>query len=145
MAEGVFMTSDTRKLHTQLLQKYYKAFNSGNMPEFYSCMSPDIIHDINESKSEKGIPAFQTFMNRMNTCYKEELHDIHIMSDEEGGHLAARFIVHGTYLKTDAGLPEAKGQKYILPAGAFFEVQANKITRVTMYYNLADWIKQVEA
>jgi hypothetical protein len=30
-----------------------------------------------------------------------------------------------------------------LPAGAFLEVSAGLITRVTTYYNLADWLYQV--
>ncbi len=136
--------SDKRKEHMQLLEKYYKAFNAGDMPTFYSCLSPEVVHDINEGKSEIGIPAFQKFMDRMNTNYKEELKDIHIMSDDAGEYLSARFVVHGTYLKTDTGLPEARHQKYVLPAGAFFEVKSNKVQRITMYYNLADWIKQVE-
>ena len=56
---------------------------------------------------------------------------------------AAEFIVSGTYKQTDAGLPEARGQTYRLPAGAFFEVAGGKIRRVTTYYNLKDWIAQV--
>ena len=41
------------------------------------------------------------------------------------------------------GLPPAHGQKYRLPAGAFFEVRNGKVARVTNYYNLQDWIAQV--
>ena len=39
--------------------------------------------------------------------------------------------------------PEAKGQTYRLPAGSFFELKDGKISRVTTYYNLADWVRQV--
>ena len=56
---------------------------------------------------------------------------------------AAEFIVNGTYLETDEGLPEATGQTYRLPGGSFFTLKDGKIARVTTYYNLADWIKQV--
>ena len=52
-------------------------------------------------------------------------------------------MVNGTYLATDAGLPEARGQSYRLPAGSFFDLHGGKITRVTTYYNLADWVRQV--
>ena len=51
--------------------------------------------------------------------------------------------MHGKYLATDEGLPEANGQTYVLPAGAFLAIDGGKITRLTMYYNLADWTKQV--
>jgi hypothetical protein len=30
-----------------------------------------------------------------------------------------------------------------LPAGAFFEITDGLISRVSVYYNLADWIAQV--
>ena len=56
---------------------------------------------------------------------------------------AAEFVVNGEYLKTDPGLPEAKGQRYVLPAGAFFAVRDGRIARVTTYYNLSDWTRQV--
>lgn len=51
--------------------------------------------------------------------------------------------MHGTYLNSGKVLPAAKGQTYVLPAGAFFEVRNNKVARVTNYYNLQDWVKQV--
>ena len=54
-------------------------------------------------------------------------------------------MVHGEYLRSDEGLPEAKGQKYVLPGGAFFEIRHGKIARVSNYYNLQDWIAQVSA
>ncbi|MEZ4368281.1 MAG: hypothetical protein R2939_18680 [Kofleriaceae bacterium] len=44
---------------------------------------------------------------------------------------------------TDAGQPTARGQAYRLPGGAFFEVRDDKIARVTNYYNLSEWLRQV--
>ena len=55
----------------------------------------------------------------------------------------AEFVVHGQYLATDEGLPEATGQRYVLPAGAFFAFENDLISRVTVYYNLGDWESQV--
>ncbi|MNE59549.1 hypothetical protein D3C80_1546490 [compost metagenome] len=79
----------------------------------------------------------------MNRCYKETLTDMVIMVSEDGNRAAAEFVVNGEYLVTDEGLPEANGQKYVLPAGAFFELKDGKVSRVTNYYNLNDWIAQV--
>ena len=79
----------------------------------------------------------------MSRCYKEELTDMVIFSSDDGTRAAAEFIVNGTYLVTDEGLPEAKGQTYRLPGGSFFELKDDRISRVTTYYNLADWIAQV--
>ena len=67
-----------------------------------------------------------------------------VVFEAEGGtRAAAEYIVNGTYLATDSGLPEANGQSYRLPAGSFFSLEGDKITRVVTYYNLADWVAQV--
>ena len=42
---------------------------------------------------------------------------------------------------TDGG----EWQRYVLPAGAFFELVDYRIARVTNYYNLNDWLQQVGA
>jgi steroid delta-isomerase-like uncharacterized protein len=67
------------------------------------------------------------------------------MASEDGKRASAEFVVNGEYLVTDEGLPEANRQKYVLPAGAFFELKDGKVSRVTNYYNLNDWIAQVGA
>jgi steroid delta-isomerase-like uncharacterized protein len=65
------------------------------------------------------------------------------MQNSEGNRAAAEFVVHGEYLADDQGLPPANGQTYVLPAGAFFEIAGGKLTRISNYYNLNDWIAQV--
>ncbi len=79
----------------------------------------------------------------MDVCYDENLTDIAIMTSPDGTRAAAEFIVNGVYKKTDGDLPEARGQTYKLPAGAFFEVRNGLIDRVTTYYNLKEWMRQV--
>jgi steroid delta-isomerase-like uncharacterized protein len=71
------------------------------------------------------------------------LRDIVIMVGADGARAAAEFQVHGEYLAQDAGLPPARGQRYALPGGAFFALKDGRITRVTVYYNLPDWLRQV--
>lgn len=127
----------------KLVEQYYAAFNAGDMDTFLSLLTDDVIHDINQGRRDVGKDAFRNFMGGMNTSYKEELVDMVIMATEDGKRAAAEFVVLGEYLKTDEGLPEAKGQKYRLPAGAFFEIRDNKVARITNYYNLQDWIDQV--
>jgi steroid delta-isomerase-like uncharacterized protein len=65
------------------------------------------------------------------------------MATADGSRAAAEFEVLGTYIETDEGLPPASGQTYHLPAGTFFEVENGLITRVTTYYNLAAWLRQI--
>ena len=126
-----------------LIQRYYAAFNSGDMDSFLNLLTDDVIHDINQGERQVGKDAFTQFMACMNNNYKEELVDMVIMATSDGKRAAAEFVVLGEYLKTDPGLPEAEGQKYKLPAGAFFEIRDNKVARITNYYNLQDWIRQV--
>lgn len=127
-----------------LIQQYYTAFNNGDIDTFLSLLTDDVIHDINQGKREIGKAAFKQFMACMNHNYKEHLTDMVIMATENGSRAAAEFIVNGEYLNSDEGLPAANGQKYRLPAGAFFEIKDNKVARITNYYNLQDWIAQVE-
>ncbi len=126
-----------------LIENYYAAFNGGDMDTFLNLLTEDVIHDINQGRREVGKAAFTQFMSGMNTSYKEQLVDMVIMASADGQRAAAEFVVLGEYLKTDEGLPEANGQKYNLPAGAFFEIRDNKVARITNYYNLEDWIAQV--
>lgn len=125
------------------IRAYYDAFNAGNMDRFLSLLTDDVAHDINQGARQTGKEAFATFMDHMNRCYKEELTDMVVMVNEDGTRGAAEFIVNGTYLSTDEGLPEANGQTYRLPAGAFFEIRGGKVARISNYYSLPDWIAQV--
>lgn len=126
-----------------LIHNYYTAFNAGNMDAFLALLTDDVVHDINQGQRETGKEAFRAFMDRMNRNYREQLVDMVIMTSEDGSRAAAEFVVLGEYLVTDEGLPEAKGQKYRLPAGAFFDIRDGKVARITNYYNLEDWIAQV--
>ena len=126
-----------------LVENYYAAFKGGDMDAFLDLLTDDVIHDINQGKREVGKAAFTQFMACMNFNYKEQLVDMVVMASADGRRAAAEFIVLGEYLKTDEGLPAANGQKYKLPAGAFFEIRDNKVARITNYYNLEDWIAQV--
>ena len=127
----------------ELLQQYYKAFNLTDMDTFLDLLTEDVVHDVNQGGREIGRDAFAAFMQRMNTSYSEEIADLVILTEPSGTRAAAEFTVLGKYLKTDEGLPEARGQTYRLPAGAFFEIRDGKVARVSNFYNLEDWLRQV--
>lgn len=127
-----------------LIQSYYDAFNRGDWEAMLGHVSEDVAHDLNQGARETGIEAFRAFLARMNHSYSEHLGNIRIVASADGSHAAAEYVVHGTYKADDAGLPPARGQTYALPGGAFFDVRDGRITRITNYYNLADWIAQVE-
>lgn len=133
--------TETRKL----IEAYYTAFNALDPEGMTALVSDDIEHRVNEGETRRGRAKFAEFGAHMGVSYREELKDIVIFVNEDGSRAAAEFTVHGEYLQTDPGLPEAKGQKYVLPAGSFFDVKGGRITRVTTFYNLNDWISQVSA
>ena len=126
-----------------LIRDYYAAFNRGDTEGMLKYMTEDVIHDINQGERRQGKDKFRAFNARMSHNYKEELKDIVVMVSKDASRAAAEFNVHGVYENTDEGLPPATGQKYVLPAGTFFAIRDGKISRVTTYYNLTDWITQV--
>ena len=128
-----------------LVRQYYEAFNRGDRDAMLALLAEDVAHDINQGGRETGKDAFRRFLAHMDRCYRERLADIVVMTSPDGSRAAAEFVVHGTYLATDEGLPPASGQTYVLPAGTFFELRDGKIARVTTCYNLADWSRQVGA
>ncbi|HVK98275.1 MAG TPA: ketosteroid isomerase-related protein [Dongiaceae bacterium] len=127
----------------KLIEQYYAAFNRGDMQQFLNLLTDDVIHDINQGQREVGRDVFAAFMERMNSNYREQLVEMAVMVNADGSRASAEFVVLGEYLKTDEGLPPARGQTYRLPAGAFFDIRDGKVARVTNYYNLNDWIAQV--
>jgi steroid delta-isomerase-like uncharacterized protein len=137
--------SEARVATAALIRRYYDAFNRGEGEAMLALLSPDVIHDVNQGERRVGLDKFRAFNARMDHHYQEKLEDIVVLVNIDGTRAAAEFNVHGVYKATDEGLPPAKGQKYVLPAGTFFAVKAGLITRVTTYYNLTDWVLQVSA
>jgi steroid delta-isomerase-like uncharacterized protein len=128
-----------------LIRHYYDAFNAGDAESFLGLLTDDVVHDINQGQRETGRAVFGAFVNRMTRCYRERIVDLVVMTEASGARAAAEFTVHGEYLEADEGLPPAHGQRYVLPAGAFFVLRGGKIARVTNFYNLQDWLLQVSA
>ena len=102
-------------------------------------------HEPNQGEPRIGKPAFAAFLARMARCYAERLEDVVVMTEPTGTRAAATFTVRGTYRATDEGLPEARGQSYVLAAGTFFRIRGGLIGGVATSYNLPDWIRQVSA
>jgi len=126
-----------------LIRRYYDAFNAGDMEGMLACLADDVVHDVNQGMRRTGKDKFREFSRHMARCYAEQLGEIVIMTSADGKRAAAEFNVRGKYLETDEGLPPADGQTYVLPAGTFFALADGRITRVTTYYNLTDWLVQV--
>ena len=128
---------------SKTVEAYFAAFNAGDTEGMLACLADDVAHHVNEGQVRRGKALFAEFCEHMNHCYQEGLTDMVVFEAEGGTRATAEYIVNGTYLATDSGLPEANGQSYRLPAGSFFSLEGDKISRVLTYYNLADWVAQV--
>lgn len=135
----------TRQQSIDLLTRYYAAFNAQDWDGMLACLAEDVAHHVNEGQVRRGKALFAEFLGHMDRCYSERLEDIVVMASEDGARASAEFTVHGTYKETDPGLPDAQGQTYVLPAGTFATIGDGQIVRITTYYNLADWTRQVSA
>lgn len=128
-----------------LIQRYYDTFNAGDRAAFLALLAEEVVHDINQGGVETGKAAFRAFLQRMDHCYREQVRDLVVFANEDGSRGAAEFFIEGEYLATDEGLPPAAGQRYRLRVGAFFELRDGLVKRVTNYYNLEEWLRQVGA
>lgn len=128
---------------SDVVARYFACFNAGDVAGMSACLGADVAHHVNEGQVRTGRALFEAFGAHMSRCYREELTDMVILVSEDGTRAAAEYVVNGTYLETDDGLPEARGQTYRLPAGSFFSLAEGRISRVVTYYNLADWVRQV--
>ena len=135
--------SQARAATAALIRDYYAAFNKGDTDGMLAFLTEDVIHDVNQGERRQGRDKFRAFNARMTHNYAEQLKDVVVLVSKDATRAAAEFNVHGVYKNSEEGLPPAKGQKYVLPAGTFFAVRDGKITRVTTYYNLTDWMMQV--
>ncbi|MBS1707055.1 MAG: CHAD domain-containing protein [Armatimonadetes bacterium] len=132
---------DTMSEIETLIRAYFKAFNDHDLEAQLATLHDHVAHDINQGTREIGIDRFRAFKMHMDQCYREQITDLVIMINGDRG--AAEFTCSGTYLATDEGLPEAKGQTYSIPAAVFFEARDGKLSRVTSYYNLQEWLDAV--
>ncbi len=127
----------------ELVKAYYSHFNNRDWKGMQSLLSENIRHEPNQGTPRIGLDLFREFQLHMEKCYEEVLSDMVFFGEPEGKRVAVEFVVNGVYISTDEGLPEANGQKYVLPAAAFLEVENEKITRITTYYNLPLWESMV--
>ena len=127
----------------ETVTRYFDAFNAGDTGAMLDLVTEDLAHHVNQSGLRRGRDAFAAFNAHMGRCYRERLEDLVILVSVDGTRAAAEFTVHGEYLQTDADLPVARGQRYVLPAGSFLSLRDGRICRIATHYNLTDWITQV--
>lgn len=124
-----------------MIEEYYARFNAGDWEGMLALLAEQVVHEVSQGPVQHGKEAFRSFLSHMNECYHEQVSDLCAFRNGDRG--AAEFWLDGHYLRTDKGLPEAHGQPYRLRVGSFFEFDQDRITRVSVHYNLPDWLAQV--
>ncbi|ARS47833.1 MULTISPECIES: nuclear transport factor 2 family protein [Pseudomonadaceae] len=127
-----------------LLQRYFQALNDRDARACLALVSADVTLEPNQGFVEHGREAFAAYLERHMRCYRESLEQLVILTEPDGRHAACEYRVQGEYLATDEGLPEACGQRYEARVGAFFEMQDGLISRISLHFNLPDWLAQVD-
>lgn len=128
----------------QVLQQYYACFNQKDSVGLLALLAEDVIHDLNQGERQVGKAAFARFMGQMQ-AYDEQIDDLSLLVSEDGTRASAEFMVTGRYVSTDASgrFPAASGQVYHIACGSFFELKKDKIQRVSVHYNVNEWLKQI--
>lgn len=127
----------------KVIEQYYACFNSANYDGMLSLLTDDVLHEPSQGLPRQGIELFTEFLTHMERCYKEQISELVVFANAEGNRAAAEFMLNGTYLNTDTDFPAARGQAYQLRVGAFFELENDKISRVSNHYNLQSWLEQI--
>lgn len=127
----------------QVIEAYYDAFNRRDDAAMLALLCDDVLHEPSQGAPRRGKALFGEFLAHMHRCYRERVIAPAILASPDGKRASAEFALEGTYLATDEGLPEARGQAYRLRVGAFFELADGRISRVSNHYNLPDWLAQV--
>ena len=126
-----------------LIETYYQRFNSADWEGMLALLDESVVHEVSQGPVRHGKTVFRDFLKHMEECYRERVSELCIFSQDRRA--AAEFWLDGEYLRTDSGLPEACGQKYRLRVGSFFEISNGLIARVSVHYNLQDWLAQIGA
>lgn len=125
------------------IRAYYAAFNARDWACMAALLAEDVAHDICQGGRETGRAAFAKFLAHMDRSYRERVRDVAVMVSADGTRAAAEFELDGEYLATDGAHPPARGQRYTLRVGAFFDLSGGKIARVSNHYNVKAWLDQV--
>lgn len=126
-----------------IIRAYYACFNRKDWEGMCNLLDVHVAHDVNQGQRQTGKGKFLEFLHSMDRHYDESVLGLVVFAGSAPHRYAAEFLIHGTYKESAPGLPLAKGQRYELPVGAFFECKDGFITRISNYYNLQDWLAQV--
>ena len=133
----------SRQATEHLIAAFVEAFNRADNAAVLALLYDDIAFDMGQGGREIGVEKFRWLIAAGAAHCKEQMADAVVLSSEDGMRGAVDFTSRGTYVATIEGMPKASGQRYALQAATLFEVDDGKITRLTSYRNMQEWIRQI--
>ena len=129
-------------MSAEVIRNYIDAWNARDLDRMIELVSDDILHRINQGGTRQGKEAFAAFLRHVAEHYEERLDDVVILTGPDG-RCGSEFTVHGIYRKTDDDMPRARGQRYTLPGAILCDTRDGRITRLSVFFNMADWRRQI--
>ncbi len=125
-----------------MIADYFAAFNAGDVPGMLACLSDDVAHHVNEGQVRRGKEPFAAFCDHMSSCYRRRRSTDMVLFEARGTARARRLNMWSTAptSKRMTGCPRRGVRPTACPRARSSMSSDGKITRVTTYYNLADWI-----
>lgn len=68
-----------------------------------------------------------------------------MLLDGPEGRATVEFAIHGSCLEMQEGLRRRRDRPTSFPSERFFEIRDGRTVRVTTYYSLSDWLRQLGA
>lgn len=126
------------------LKRLFVALNAGDRDAVLSCMSGEVLFDTFEGVREIGRESVRRVLAERASVYRESFRDLVLMTEDSGRRAAAEFTLRGFYQKQANGMPEASGQAFSVPGGAFFDMEDDgRVLRASFVLNAAELVRQL--
>jgi steroid delta-isomerase-like uncharacterized protein len=126
-----------------LLGEYFAALYIRDIDGLLDCVSEDVVLDINQGERVIGSAALRAYFFEQFYHFRESASDVRTLISESGYFASAEYAVSGTYLVTIDEWPAANNQAYQLRVGCFFEIDDERISRISPHYNLNKFKQQL--
>jgi steroid delta-isomerase-like uncharacterized protein len=106
----------------EAVDAFFRAYNSGDGSAMAALATDDVAHDLGTG-CEIGRDALRARLAQIRNARAEEAGDVEIMINASGSRAAAEFTLRGA----------GEDRSYSIAAGAFFELDGGRVSRVTFY------------
>jgi steroid delta-isomerase-like uncharacterized protein len=126
------------------LRRLFAALNAGDRDGALSCFSGEAVFDTFEGVREIGRERVRWYLAERGRAFGESYRDLVLMTEESGRRAAAEFTLRGVYRAQAEGMPEASGQSFSVPGGAFFDIEDDgRIVRASFVFNALELARQL--